>query len=47
MNTPLFALDVMLAATGGCSIDSYVYRDQPLVAKVETGMVTSQHGVAS
>ncbi|MET0774088.1 MAG: osmotically-inducible lipoprotein OsmE [Pseudomonas mandelii] len=42
MNTPLFALVVMLAATGGCSTDSHVYRDQPLVAKVETGMSKDQ-----
>ncbi|QAY85788.1 osmotically-inducible lipoprotein OsmE [Pseudomonas arsenicoxydans] len=42
MNTPLFALVVVLAATGGCSSDSHVYRDQPLVAKVETGMSKDQ-----
>lgn len=42
MNKPLFALVVVLAATGGCSTDSHVYRDQPLVAKVETGMSKEQ-----
>lgn len=42
MNTPLLALVVVLAATGGCSTDSHVYRDQPLVAKVETGMSKDQ-----
>jgi osmotically inducible lipoprotein OsmE len=42
MNKPLIALVVVLAATGGCSTDSYVYRDQPLVAKVETGMSKEQ-----
>lgn len=42
MNTPLLALVVVLTATGGCSTDSHVYRDQPLVAKVETGMSKDQ-----
>ncbi|MHC8326513.1 osmotically-inducible lipoprotein OsmE [Pseudomonas sp. LB1P83] len=42
MNKPLFALVVVLAATGGCSTDSHVYRDQPLVAKVDTGMSKDQ-----
>lgn len=42
MNKPLCALIVVLTASGGCSTDSYVYRDQPLVAKVENGMSKEQ-----
>lgn len=42
MNKPLCALVVVLAASGGCSTESRVYRDQPLVAKVETGMNKDQ-----
>ncbi|MHC8382166.1 osmotically-inducible lipoprotein OsmE [Pseudomonas sp. LB3P14] len=42
MNKPLCALVVVLAALGGCSTESRVYRDQPLVAKVETGMSKDQ-----
>ena len=42
MNKPLCALIVALAASGGCSTESRVYRDQPLVAKVETGMSKDQ-----
>ncbi|MFJ1339909.1 osmotically-inducible lipoprotein OsmE [Pseudomonas caricapapayae] len=42
MNKPVIALIAMLSAAGGCSTDSHVYRDQPLVAKVETGMSKEQ-----
>ncbi len=42
MHKPLCALVVVLAASGGCSTESRVYRDQPLVAKVETGMSKDQ-----
>ncbi|MGL6245157.1 osmotically-inducible lipoprotein OsmE [Pseudomonas sp.] len=37
-----FALIVVLATTAGCSTDSHVFRDQPLVAKVESGMSKDQ-----
>jgi osmotically inducible lipoprotein OsmE len=42
MNRPLCALIVVLTASGGCSTDSSVYRNQPLVAKVENGMSKDQ-----
>jgi osmotically inducible lipoprotein OsmE len=42
MNTPLFALVAVLSAVAGCSSDSQVYREQPLVAKVEMGMSKDQ-----
>ncbi|MGF6108742.1 osmotically-inducible lipoprotein OsmE [Pseudomonas frederiksbergensis] len=42
MNKSLFALLAVLAASGGCSTDSHVYRNQPLVAKVERGMSQDQ-----
>lgn len=42
MNKPLCALIVVLAATGGCSTESRLYGDLPLVAKVETGMTNDQ-----
>ena len=42
MKKALCALAVALAASGGCSTESRVYRDQPLVAKVETGMSKEQ-----
>lgn len=42
MNKPLCALIVVLTASGGCSTDSSVYRNQPLVAKVENGMSKDQ-----
>lgn len=42
MNTPVFALIAVLSAVSACSTDSYVYRSQPLVAKVETGMSKEQ-----
>ncbi|KPH01550.1 cell envelope protein SmpA [Pseudomonas sp. RIT-PI-q] len=42
MNKPLCALIVVLTAAGGCSTDSSVYRNQPLVAKVESGMSKEQ-----
>ncbi len=42
MNTPLLALVAVLSAVAGCSSDSQVYREQPLVAKVEMGMSKDQ-----
>ncbi|WP_347904969.1 osmotically-inducible lipoprotein OsmE [Pseudomonas purpurea] len=42
MSTALFTLIAMLCALTGCSSNSQVYRDQPLVAKVETGMSKDQ-----
>lgn len=42
MNKPLLALVAMLSVVGGCATNSHVYRDQPLVAKVETGMSKDQ-----
>ncbi|WP_213942253.1 osmotically-inducible lipoprotein OsmE [Pseudomonas sp. dw_612] len=42
MNKTLFAMLAVLAASSGCSTDSHVYRNQPLVAKVERGMSKDQ-----
>jgi osmotically inducible lipoprotein OsmE len=42
MNKPLCALIAVLAASAGCNTESHIYRDQPLVAKVETGMTKDQ-----
>lgn len=42
MKKSVFALIAALSAAGGCSTDALVYRDQPLVAKVETGMSKEQ-----
>lgn len=42
MNKPVFALVAVLSAAAGCSTNSHIYRDQPLVAKVETGMTKDQ-----
>lgn len=42
MNKPLFALLAVLAASSGCSSESRLYRNQPLVAKVENGMTRDQ-----
>ncbi|MHC8309367.1 osmotically-inducible lipoprotein OsmE [Pseudomonas sp. GT1P32] len=42
MNKPQFALVVVLAALAGCSTESRLYGDLPLVAKVETGMSKDQ-----
>ncbi|KRB01899.1 MULTISPECIES: osmotically-inducible lipoprotein OsmE [Pseudomonas] len=41
MNRPLFTLVVVLTALAGCSTNS-IYQDQPLVAKVDTGMTQEQ-----
>lgn len=41
MNRPLFTLVVVLTALAGCSTNS-IYKDQPLVAKVDTGMTQEQ-----
>ncbi|HDS1817905.1 Osmotically-inducible lipoprotein E precursor [compost metagenome] len=38
MNTPTSTLLFALAALAGCSTPSSLYHDQPVVAKVETGM---------
>ncbi|RON47624.1 osmotically-inducible lipoprotein OsmE [Pseudomonas frederiksbergensis] len=42
MNKPVFAVLAVLAAAGGCSSESSLYRNQPLVAKVENGMTRDQ-----
>ncbi|MDI3273435.1 outer membrane protein assembly factor BamE [Pseudomonas sp. AL03] len=42
MSKPIGALVVVLAASSGCSTESRIYRDRPLVAKVETGMSKDQ-----
>jgi osmotically inducible lipoprotein OsmE len=42
MNKPLVALFAVLAMSSGCSSDSHIYRNQPLVAKVENGMTQDQ-----
>ena len=42
MNRPLSTLIIVMTAVAGCSTDSQVFRDQPLVAKVETGMSKEQ-----
>ncbi|MCU1748720.1 osmotically-inducible lipoprotein OsmE [Pseudomonas sp. 6D_7.1_Bac1] len=42
MNTPLLALVAVLSAVAGCSSETQVYREQPLVAKVEMGMSKDQ-----
>lgn len=42
MNKRLFAVLVALLAVVGCATNEHVYRDQPLVAKVETGMSKEQ-----
>lgn len=42
MHKPPGALVVVLAALGGCSSESRVYRDRTLVAKGETGMSKDQ-----
>lgn len=42
MNRPMSMLVIALTALGGCNTDSQVFRDQPLVAKVETGMSKEQ-----
>lgn len=42
MNKALYALVTLITVLAGCSTDSHVYRDQPLVAKVETGMSKEQ-----
>lgn len=42
MNRPLSTLVIALTALAGCSTDSHIFRDQPLVAKVEEGMSKEQ-----
>lgn len=42
MNNPLHALVFALTALSACASNSALYRDQPLVAKVNTGMSKDQ-----
>ncbi|MGE7959159.1 osmotically-inducible lipoprotein OsmE [Pseudomonas sp. NPDC089530] len=42
MNAPLIVMIALLSAVAGCTTNSHVYRNQPLVAKVETGMTQEQ-----
>lgn len=42
MNKPLYALAAVLTALSGCNSNSQIYGQQPLVAKVETGMSKEQ-----
>jgi osmotically inducible lipoprotein OsmE len=42
MNKPLCTLVVLFMVLSGCNTDSQIYRDQPLVAKVDTGMSKDQ-----
>ncbi|WP_284353701.1 osmotically-inducible lipoprotein OsmE [Pseudomonas putida] len=42
MNKPHYALLFTLAALAACSSSSALYHDQPLVAKVDTGMSKDQ-----
>ncbi|EJN16380.1 small protein A (tmRNA-binding) [Pseudomonas sp. GM78] len=42
MNKSLYTLATLITVLAGCSTDSQIYRDQPLVAKVETGMSKEQ-----
>jgi osmotically inducible lipoprotein OsmE len=42
MNKALLMLVAVLSGISACSTDAYVYRDQPLVAQVETGMSKDQ-----
>ncbi|MFK8333066.1 osmotically-inducible lipoprotein OsmE [Pseudomonas sp. BJa5] len=42
MNRSVFALVAVLSVVAGCSSDKDAYRNQPLVARVETGMTKEQ-----
>ncbi|NUU38875.1 osmotically-inducible lipoprotein OsmE [Pseudomonas sp. C2B4] len=42
MNKSLVTLATLLALLPACNSNSQIYRDQPLVAKVETGMSKEQ-----
>jgi osmotically inducible lipoprotein OsmE len=42
LSMPLSMVVIALMALAGCSTDAQVFRDQPLVAKVETGMSKEQ-----
>ncbi|MEN5300902.1 osmotically-inducible lipoprotein OsmE [Pseudomonas sp. TWI628] len=42
MNKSTWAMWLVLAALAGCSSNSSLYHDQPLVAKVDTGMSKAQ-----
>ncbi|AZE11810.1 osmotically inducible lipoprotein OsmE [Pseudomonas chlororaphis subsp. aureofaciens] len=42
MNKTLIVMIILLSAAYGCTSNSHVYRNQPLVAKVETGMTQDQ-----
>ncbi|MFV3380260.1 MULTISPECIES: osmotically-inducible lipoprotein OsmE [Pseudomonas] len=42
MKTSLLALTVLLAAGSGCTTNSSLYRDSPLVSQIEPGMSKAQ-----
>lgn len=42
MNKTLIGMTALLSAVAGCTSDAHVYRNQPLVAKVENGMTQEQ-----
>ena len=42
MNKALIVMIALLSAVAGCASDAHVYRNQPLVAQVETGMTQEQ-----
>lgn len=42
MHTPSVLIIALLSVLAGCTSDAHVYRRQPLVAKVETGMTQEQ-----
>ncbi|AZD55286.1 osmotically inducible lipoprotein OsmE [Pseudomonas chlororaphis subsp. aurantiaca] len=42
MNKALIVMIALLSVTAGCTSDAHVYRNQPLVAKVKTGMTQDQ-----
>ena len=42
MNKLVYPLVVVLTALSGCNTDAQVFKDQPLVANVETGMSKEQ-----
>ncbi|WP_409278053.1 osmotically-inducible lipoprotein OsmE [Pseudomonas defluvii] len=42
MNTPRLTLFAALVMLSSCTSNSHIYRDQPLVAQVETGMSKDQ-----
>jgi osmotically inducible lipoprotein OsmE len=42
VNKSLYTLATLIVVLAGCSTDSQIYRDQPLVANVEAGMSKEQ-----